>query len=215
MAAPIPNLPASPYPTTGSSLTDNKTNVSLSTMIVIKVNDNPVGAIQKLSINESREISTFDEVGRDGHIDSAPTKSADITGSCERIRFDRLKIAEAFSRGFVHAKSQRVPFEIHIIDTMAGDVESGSAVVTVIKNVWIKNISYAFDATNWAISDSMDWVAEDIYSIMAGSGAPVAQRGIRELKGIEYDIYELAADMGKRSGALDAPDLINAPLLAT
>jgi len=180
-------------------------------MIVIKVGDNAVGAVQRLNIDERRSIKMINEVGTDGHIDSAPDKSTDISGTCERIRFDRMRVSEAFGRGFLHVKSQRVPFDIHIIDTMNGGEESGSAVVTVIRDVWISQISYGYQAENWIISDSMTWVAEDIFSFVASPGKSAAQQGLRGLTNVPWDVYEVAADVGARRGAMDAPGILSAP----
>jgi len=210
------------YPATGSTFLNDKpphqgentTKTSLSTMILIKVGDNAVGAVQSLQITERRDIKMIDEVGTDGHIDSAPIKSSDISGSCERIRFDRMRVAESFSRGFLHVKSQRVPFDIHIIDTMGGDVESGTAIITIIQNVWITQISYGYKADNWIITDNMEWQAETIYTYMSSNGGSAAQQGTRQLGNVPWDVYEIAADIGQRRGAMDAPDIINAPLSA-
>lgn len=220
MPAPSPAI-QSPYPVTGSNLYktgvafgENITSTSLSTMIIIKVGDNAVGAIQKLSIDETRSIQPIDEVGTDGHIDSVPNKSAEISGQCDRIRFDRMRISEAFSRGFLHVKSQRTPFDIQIIDTMAGDVNSGSAIITILKNVWIKSIGYSYGSSDWLITDAMQWIAEDIYTYVSSPGKSAAQQGSRSLVSVPWDIYEIAADVGYRRGALDSPGLINAPLSA-
>lgn len=216
MPAPTPATQV-PYPVTGSDPFyggKSATKTSLSTMIIIKVGDNAVGAIQKLSIDEKRDVKMIDEVGTDGHIDSAPTKSSDVSGSCERIRFDRMRVSEAFSRGFLHVKSQRVPFDIQIIDTMGGTEDSGSAIVTIIQNVWIVSISYGYDANNWIISDNMQWQAETIYSYISAPNTSAAQQGLRTLTNVPWDVYEVAADVGMRRGAMDSPDLINAPLSA-
>ncbi len=215
MAAPSPKT-QSPYPQTGSLIgtptdaTANSTNVSLSTMIIIKVGDNPVGAIQKLDVNEKRSITMVDEVGTDGHIDSAPTKSTDISGGCERIRFMRMKIGEAFSRGFVHVKSQRFPFDIHIIDTMGGEIGGGQEIVTILKNVWINSISYAYNKDGWIVSDNMSWEAEDIYTYVGSEFTSSANGGLKNMP-LEYDVYEVAADVGKRRGSMDAPGILLGP----
>jgi len=198
-------------PQTGSIIENpngsNRTGTALSTNIVIRVGPNPVGAVQTLSINERRSITMIDEVGTDGHIDSAPSKSADISGNCRRIRFDRLRVSEAFSRGFLHAKSQRIPFDIDIYDKWAGDGES--MIITTIKNVWIESISYSYGADNFIIADEMGWQAEDIYSTIQGANA--ATGGARNLV-LQTDTLgiERQADRGVRRGALDAPNLINA-----
>jgi len=187
----------------------NKTSTAISTNILILVGNTPVGAIQDLSINESRPIKFINEVGTDGQIDSVPQGSSTFTGDCNRVRFDRLRIAEAFGRGFTHVQSQAYPFDIVIIDKQKAD--SGNQISTVIKNVWIKSISYTYNADNWVITDKMSWEAETIYSILtSGSGVPVAQGGER---GIPYNNLEIErlTDTGfnGRRGSLDAAGLID------
>ena len=198
---------------TGSTLSfpggQNKTSTSISTHIVILVNNTPVGAVQSLKINESRSIKQVDEVGTDGHIDSVPMKSTDITGTCERIRFDRLRILEAFGRGFIHVASQAYPFDIVILDRQKRD--QGSQISTVIKNVWIKSIDYTYSADNWVITDSMSWEAENIFSILnSGSSTPVAQGGERQIP-ISNIPIERETDTGAngRRGSLDASGLVD------
>ena len=198
-------------PQTGSIIENpngsNRTGTQISPMIVIRVGPNPVGAIQTIQINEKRNVSAVDEVGTDGHIDSVPTKSTDIEGSCNRIRYDRLRISEAFSRGFLHVKSQRVPFDIDIYDKWNGDNEN--MIVTTIKNVWITSIGYSYKADGWIVVDDMNWMAEDISSSIQGNVA--ATGGARGLiLQTDTDGIEQQTDKGQRRGALDAPNLINA-----
>lgn len=209
-------------PNTGSTLDlstgDNKTSTSLSTNIVILVNGTAVGAVQSLEITESRQLKMIDEIGTDGHIDSAPTASTNITGSCQRIRFDRLRIAEAFSRGFIHVASQVYPFDIVIIDRQKRDIKNH--ITTVIKNVWIKDISYTYSADNWIITERMSWEAETIFSKLSG-GKPAAQGGERGIKhanmtmatgnGTILSNIEQLTDVGAngRRGSLDASGLID------
>jgi len=141
---------------TNSALTDvngnNRTATHLATNIIIKVGNNVVGAVQTLTITEARNIKMIDEVGTDGHIDSAPTASTDISGNCTRVRFDKQRIADAFSRDYVHVSAQRIPFDIEIHDIFQ-DENVNNAIITTIKNVWIKEISYDYSATDWVISD--------------------------------------------------------------
>src|SRR5208337_1647978 len=132
---------------------------------------NPVGAVQTMQVKEDRTIKMVNEVGTDGHIDSVPTASTNITGNCKRIRFDKLRIAEAFDRSFMHVSAQVYPFDIIIYDKQKYAV--GSQVATVIKNVWIKSIDYTYDAENWIISDTMAWEAETIFSTVNGGPAAV------------------------------------------
>ncbi len=197
------------YPITGTKFTENGTGVALSTLIVIKVNGNPVGALQNLSIDESRNIETFDEIGTDGHIDSSPTRSTDVSGSADRIRFHGLRIAEAFDRGFVHVKSQRFPFDIEIIDLVNGG-EKDKQIITVIKNVWIEKIGYGFKSDGWVISDNMSWKAETIQSRIGNSA--VAYGGSRNNAGFFRDPIEAAADFGSRRGSMDAPGILSSTL---
>jgi len=207
MAQPSPAV-QNPYPQTGSGLTDNTTRTSLSTMIVVKVGDLTVGAIQSISVNEQRSIEMIDELGTDGHIDSCPNKSTEISGDCKVVRFNRKRATEAFGRGFLHAKSQRVPFDIEIIDIMDGDTVD-KAIVTTIKNVWIEKVSYSYSSDNWVIVDDISWKAEDICSKVGGK--PAARGGLNNQQ-VYYDAYELAADVGNRKGSMDAPGLYNAVL---
>ena len=218
-------------PNTQSTLTlpngTNKTSTALSTNIIILVNNTAVGAVQQLSIKENRPLKMIDEVGTDGHVDSVPVSSTNISGTCQRIRFDRLRITEAFSRGFLHAASQVYPFDIVILDKQKRD--QGSQISTVIKNVWIGGLSYAFDAGNWIITDTME--AERIFSILNGGSSPIpggvpaavgGERGIQHMgagpNGIVNIIsgdgivnIEQLADTGSggRGGSLDASGLID------
>lgn len=206
------------YPNTGSTLDNNgvnKTSTAISTNILITVGPTPVGAVQRLQITERRAIKMIDEVGTDGHIDSVPHQSTEISGSCERIRFDRMRIAEAFGRSYLHAKSQRFPFDIVIIDNWNGNAlnpgDNSAAIITTIKNVWIAEISYGYQASDWIITDSMNWVAETISSTLGASKKPGAQGGERSiplsLSSPTSDI-EQKADTGTFRGALDQPGLL-------
>jgi hypothetical protein len=213
---------------TGSTLTTNeglnKTSTSISTNIIIMVQNKAVGAVQSLQVQERRSIKMIDEVGTDGHIDSVPYQSTNITGTCQRVRFDRLRIAEAFSRGFIHVASQVYPFDIVIIDRQKRD--SASQISTVIKNVWISGIEYTYQASDWVITDTMNWEAENIWSILNGGssplpgGVPVAQGGEIGVTrmgvgagGIQTwaSAIEQAVDTGScgRRGSLDASGIID------
>lgn len=187
---------------------DNRTGTHLSTNIVIKVDNYIVGAVQKLDITESRTIKMIDEIGTDGHIDSAPTSSTNITGSCERIRFNKQRIAESFGRGYVHAHAQRIPFDIEIHDFFH-DADTSNAIITVLKNVWIKEIRYGYQANDWIISETMSFEAEGIKSILNSNNVVMGVSGGQEGT-IYLNQYEQEADMGKYRGALDAAGVLNA-----
>lgn len=207
------------YPHTGSILTDagrNTTRTGVSTEIIIQVDGNPIGAIQTINYKEDRQIKPIDEVGTDGHIDSVPSKSTDVSGECTRVRFDNLRIASAFSRGFVHVAAQRVPFDIVILDIFAADENdadgfngSDNVITTVIKNVWIRSLGVTYSAADFVITENMGWVAEHIYSYIGQGNNVVPATSARQLQIIDNDAFERMADIGKRRGALDAAGLIN------
>ena len=191
------------------SQSNNKTGTHLSTNIVILVEGNVVGAVQSLQITEQRGgIAMIDEVGTDGHIDSAPNASTNYQGTCQRIRFDRMRIAEAFSRGFTHVKSQRIPFNIEIHDRFH-DADPGNAIITTIQNVWIERIGYTYQAKDFVITDEMGWQAEDIFSVL-NNGAVVSTNKNAIGQPVNLNTFEGEADVGKFRGALDAPGLLDA-----
>lgn len=192
------------YPQTSSPIGENKTRTSLSTNIIIKIGNNPVGAVQKLDITESRQITMIDEVGTDGHIDGAPTKSTTISGNCSRIRFNRMRIAEAFSRGFLHAHAQRIPFNIDIIEKWSND--DNASIVTTLTGVWINKISYSFGSSDFIITDDMSFEAQAISSMMANTNA--ARGGTTNMP-LQIDTIERTADVGLRRGSMDS-DYLNA-----
>jgi hypothetical protein len=188
---------------------NNRTATHLSTNIVITCNGNTIGALQELLINEARGgIKMIDEIGTDGHIDSAPNGSTNYSVSANRVRFARTRIAEAFSRPFIHVKSQRIPFDIEIHDIFH-DADPGNAIITVVKNIWIKSISYSYSSDNWIIADKMEMDAEDIYSLLNG-GNVVGTIGSGMTNPIVLNPFEQQADRGQYRGALDAPGLLNA-----
>jgi hypothetical protein len=212
-------------PNTGSTLAYdngvNKTSVSLSTHMLIMVGSAAVGAIQTLQVSEKRSVVMCDEVGHDGHIDSSPNKSTDISGSCRRIRFDRLRITEAFSRGFLHVASQVYPFDIVIIDKQKSDVKN--QISTVIKNVWITGIDYSLEAQDWIITDNLTFEAETIFSVLNGGqdprkgGSAAMSAAVGGERGIPHSAIsvpgfpniEQLADTGAIRGSLSANGLID------
>jgi len=185
----------------------NRIGTALSTNIVVKVNNNAIGAIQTISYTETRAIYMLKEVGTDGNVDSVPNGSVKIIGNCTRIRFDRLRIAEAFGRGYVHAHAQRYPFDIDIFDTFKGDGEN--TIVTTLRNVWINSIQTSYGADAFIISEQMHFDCESIESHFAGGANNAATGGERGLVFFNDEI-EREADRGGRRGSMDAPGLINA-----
>ena len=208
------------YPQTGSTIQlpsgVNSTSTAIATNILIAVRNPstggyvPVGAVQTMSVSEKRPIKMVNEVGTDGHIDSVPNQSTNITGNCKRVRFDKLRIAEAFDRSFMHASAQVYPFDIIIYDKQKYAV--GSQVATVIKNVWISGIDYSYEAENWIITDTMTWEAETIFSTVNGGPAAVGGQLNLQPFGINNPNWiERQTDSGAngRRGGLDAAGLID------
>jgi len=199
-----------PTRNTATALNDsegqNRTGTHLSTNIIIKVDGNTLGAVQSLEITEARGIKMIDEVGTDGHIDSAPNTSTNITGSCNRIRFDKMRIAQAFSRGFVHVHAQRVPFNIEIQDIFH-DSDPSNAVITVLENVWIQDIRYSYQTSDYVIAETMSFQAERIYTMLNNTN--MVQGGPNGST-IILNSYEQQADVGAFTGSIDAAGLINA-----
>jgi len=199
---------------TGTHLSDahgnNRTATHLSTNIIIVVDGNPIGAIQTLDISEERGggIKMIDELGTDGHIDSSPHQSTNYSITCQRVRFDNMRISEAFSRGFLHVKSQRIPFDIEIHDRFA-NADAGKAIITVLKNVWISKIGSVLSATDWIITDTMNASAEDIYSVLNDNNVAQSTANGRAHE-IILNPFEQEADMGGQRGALDAAGLLDA-----
>lgn len=204
-------MPSLVTPQTGSTLTGpgghDNTRTSISTNIVIKVGAVAVGAIQTIDFTEQRTITMIDEVGYDGHIDSVPTKSTDISGTCKRIRYDRMRIMESFGRDFLHVDSQRIPFDIDIYDNWNGD--SSNAVVSTLKNVWIERITYGYHVDNWLVFDDMSFKAESMFSTL--NGGPAAQGGVRgpSILSVDPQGIESLTDTGAYRGSLSAPNLIS------
>jgi hypothetical protein len=197
------------FSNTGSILVNpqtgnDRTGTAISTNILIKVGPLAVGAVQQMTISEDRRVVTVDEVGTDGHIDSVPNASTNITGTIKRIRFDRMRITEALGCGYLHIASQRIPFDIDIYDNWNGD--GSNAIVSTVSNVWFTRIDYQYQASDWLITDDVNWVAETIYSTLNGSNA--ATGGDRGSSILRLDTIERSTDVGNRRGALDAPGLI-------
>ena len=92
--------------------------------------------------------------------------------SAERIRepeFDRMRITEALGCGYLHIMSQRIPFDIDIYDNWNGD--GSNAIIYRCINVWFTRIGIQYQASDWLITDDVNWQAETIYSTLNGSNA--------------------------------------------
>lgn len=199
---------------TRTALTDsqgnNRTATHLSTHIIVKVGGYIVGAIQNITFEERRDVRFIDEVGTDGHIDSAPRSSANYTGTCERVRFDGARILPAFAQGYLHVGSQRLPFDIEIQD-ISTDVDSTNAVITTLKNVWVTQVSYQYQANDFIITDRMSFEAETIKSLRK-NGPVITSVAASQTGPLLLDQFEQENDTGKFLGSLSAPGLLTAYL---
>lgn len=113
--------------------TGDTTKSNITILVNVDGNEVTVGAIQTLSITE---------------------RADSISGTAYRVRLDRLRLGETFSRGFLHAKAQMYPLHILI-------ESSKSELKTKICNVWIK-MSETYETAEWVIVDEMSFVAENI-----------------------------------------------------
>jgi len=192
------------YPITGSTL-NSKISTGLSTQIIIKAGTETVGAIQNLGVKQNRGLVRVKEIGLDGVLEIAPNKAPEVDLSVNRIVFDQLSVSEAFARGFVNVKSQRIPFEILVIDRTAGD--DSLSVIHKFTNCWFQSISVTYKADDYIIAQDATIWAEDVSTTRNAENA--AQGGAR---GINYQIEERErnTDKGSFRGTMDASGIIDA-----
>lgn len=193
------------YPKTGSTLQSN-ISAGLSTQIVVKVGSDTVGAVQTLEVTQNRPLTRIVELGLDGTLELVPTQRTEVTLTVRRVVFDRLRLPEAFERGFVNIHAQRLPFDILVIDQTGGDGDL--AVTHHYVNCWFQAYSTPYNADNYLITESATIQAETVSSRL-GASANAAQGGSRDMKP-QIEQIEREADIGNRRGTLDAPGLITA-----
>ena len=195
----------STYPKTGSTL-QSSISAGLSTQIIVKVGSDSVGAIQRLQVRQSRPLQRLVELGLDGTLEIVPNQRAEVQLTVSRIVFDRLRLPEAFERGFLNIHSQRLPFDILVIDQTGG--EEQNAITHTYVNCWFADYSTPYQADNYIITEEATIQAETVYTRL-GSSANAATGGARDMKP-QIETIERSADIGERRGTMDAPNLINA-----
>lgn len=199
------------YPKTGSNL-DSTTKSSLSTQIIIMVENEPVGAIQSFQEQQSRNIKQVTEVGTDGIVELVPSGPTTVSLTIGRMYFDGLSLPEAFSRGFRNLQSQRIPFDIVVIDQFTGT--GNDAVITTYHNCWFKSLSIQYQSSDYTITQNASVDCEYVSTIRGGEAIALSQGtgGGRQIPGAQIDSVEIAADSGAngRRGSLDFPGLISA-----
>ena len=204
------------YPSSGSTLRSN-ISTGLSTQILVKVNTETVGAIQKLSIAHTRNLNRVKELGLDGILEIVPDQATTYDITVSRIVFDRLSLPEAFSRGFINIKSQLLPFEILIIDRTNG--ENDGLISHRLINCWFSRFTTNYDTGSYIVMQDATIFCEDITSTLGGTDANAATGGSR---GINYQVdtfgRERATDRGSGGvnggggfrGTLDVANIVNA-----
>lgn len=197
------------YPKTGSIL-NSELHTELSTQILITVNNEPVGAIQSFQETQNRPSRRITEVGTDGTIEITPQSAATVTLNVNRVAFDGLSIAEAFSRGFVNIKSQRIAFDIVVINHHTGTGDD--AVITTYHNCWFTNMGKTYSATDYVVIQTATIEVEDVRTTRANGPVVESQGagGSRQNPNAQIDAVEGAADSGEYRGTLDFPGLISA-----
>lgn len=204
------------YPQTGSIL-NSQIHTGLSTQVTILVNNQPVGAVQSMQINQSRSIQRVGEVGLDGTLELVPNQIPTLDLTVDRIVFDKLRLPEAFARGFVNIKSQLVPFDILVLDRSGGGPDQQGVIKTQFVNCWFKTYNYTYKQGDFIIAENATIACEDIVSTLGNTSNPVAQGGER---GIQYQINqrERLTDSGSGGagvlgagfrGTMDVDNLIN------
>lgn len=184
------------YPNSGSALGSN-INSGLSTQIVIKVGSTTVGAIQALTINQNRELCVWEEIGTEGIIEIHPKNATRIEISVQRVVFDELRMLESFGRGYINLQSQRVPFDIHIIDKSVSDGDGNNALSHICHNCWFKQYSTPYNSNNFVVTEGANLVCEYITSMRNAQNASYGgSRGIT----YEYDTIERNTDLTGQRG---------------
>jgi hypothetical protein len=205
------------YPSTGTLFdgspppdTGGRTRAGLSTQIIVYVNNEPVGAIQSFQEGQTRNLKELTEVGTDGLIEIVPMAAATFQLTINRMVFDGLSLPEAFSRGFRNIQSQRMPFDIVVIDKFSGS--GNNAVVTTYHNCWFSALGKNYTSNDYTITENATVKCEHVSTTRAGEATALSQGvgGAREIPGRNIDSVETAADSGERRGTLDFPGLISA-----
>jgi len=107
-----------------------------STKIIVKVGDNVVGAIQSFKSIECL----------------SKHYACSVKIYANRVRFDKLKVSEAFGKGFIHPNAQRLPFQITVENNGESNME--------VQNAWVNDIGYAYDVGDYIIADNIEFEAE-------------------------------------------------------
>jgi hypothetical protein len=209
---------------TGSSLNSNIA-AGLSTQVLIECDNQRVGAIQRFTPNQRREIRGIGEVGTDGFVEKVPSRPTQVTISVERLVFDLIRLPQAFARAFHNIHAQRVPFNINVYDVSAVPVSAQGAdggistdpdspatgiLMQQYVDCWFSSLSTTYAANDYLISESADIEVTFIRTI--SDPGSTTFRSVNPFG--SSDNYERVADR-QRVGSLDAVGLsqvVNGPL---
>lgn len=187
------------------SLLSERINSGLSTQITIKVNNTTVGAVQRLSINQNRDLHRWEEIGTDGIVEIHPKGAAKISLTVDRIVFDGMRLTEAFARGFINIQSQRIPFDIQVIDrTELAD--NRDAIVHTFNNCWFNQYNPQFRADNFIVSETAQLWCE--YVTTTKNSLSAVDGGLRGIS-YEYDTMERATDTKGKRGRYEKSNVGN------
>lgn len=197
------------YPSSGSIL-ESTIHTSLSTQIIIMVNNEPVGAIQSISVDQNRPTTRIGEVGFDGTVEIVPNGKTELSLNVDRMVYDGLSLTEAFSRGFQNIHAQRIAFDIVVIDQSSGTGDD--AMITTFVNCWFTSLNKSWKQDSFVIIENAKIAVEAINTLRGGEAVSLSQGvgGGRQLAGTQFDSVELSADSGVRRGSMDFPGLISA-----
>lgn len=188
------------YPTSGSIL-NSKLSSSLSTSIIVKVENTTVGAIQTLTIKQSREMCIWEECGNEGIIEIHPKNATKISIDVTRIVFDDLRLTESLARGFINIQSQRIPFDIHIMDTGAA-INDDNILSHILHGCWFRGYITPLTSNNFLITETADIACEYITSMRNAQNASYG--GISRKISYSYDTIERATDLNGRRGSFNS-----------
>jgi hypothetical protein len=198
-------------------------NSTLSTQIIIKVNNEPVGALQRLTVNQTRPLTRIQEIGTDGVIEIVPSGATNFELTADRIVFDQLRLPEAFSRGFRFINSQRLPFDILVID-LGGieppgqEMSQGSAALVsegnghismVYRNCWFTSYNTPYAADNYLITETATiWCETAFVSSPTQSNKTLSTLRDKMTPQIDNAGIETSVNWGGHRGAMDASGLL-------
>ncbi len=186
----------------------------LSTVIEVVVGLEKVVAIQSLAFSETRTVERIQEVGTDGVVEIVPVAAAFIELTAERLVFERLRLPEAFARGFQHIQAQAVAFDItitHYNNYPKTDADNKDRKM-VYKNCWFQAYGGTYRSGAYLITETATiWAERAITTnaaltqgILEGIGHPDAldlEDRTQAALDIEQDISG-----GNDLGALDEHD---------